>query len=310
MLRNLNKSSGGRRILGVPTVGILASTIAANTATGDNGPGLLYDDSLLAGNAGKQLRCMITGYTGTLSKLFVYEDGSFTLTGEADGSFTISYSVYADNAFVKTDTASATVGTVNASALAGTGTSTGSGSGGTVTAGSGSGATATSGTGISTGSGSGGEATGASAGSGSATDGTGTSTGTGSGGSASAGSGPDANTSSGTGTSTGSGSGGNAYGGIQVTQLSVDIIKQWCRIDGNEYDQILALNISAAIALASHETGVDYTVNPIPASVQQWIAAHCAYWIDNPGLATGRDLQVLPYVSRLLDPYRQYSGAV
>lgn len=180
MLRNLNKSSGGRRILGVPTVGILASTIAANTATGDNGPGLLYDDSLLAGNAGKQLRCMITGYTGTLSKLFVYEDGSFTLTGEADGSFTISYSVYADNAFVKTDTASATVGTVNASALAGTGTSTGSGSGGTVTAGSGSGATATSGTGISTGSGSGGEATAGN--SASAPGGVGTSIGIGSGG--------------------------------------------------------------------------------------------------------------------------------
>ncbi len=196
----------------------------------------------------------------------------------------------------------------NATVSPATGTSAGSGTGGSATGTSAG--SAGGGIGTATGAGSGGDAIGGVTGACNVGAAMGTSTGTGSGGTADVGSGPDANASSGTGTSTGSGSGGNAYGGIQVTQLSVDIIKQWCRIDGNEYDQILALNISAAIALASHETGVDYTVNPIPASVQQWIAAHCAYWIDNPGLATGRDLQVLPYVSRLLDPYRQYEGAV
>lgn len=136
MLRNqLRRAPSGRLILGTPDVGILTATIAANTATGDNGPGLLYDDSLLSGNSGKQLRCRITGYTGTLSALFVNEDGSFTLTGEADGSYTISYAVDADAVQVFTDTATVNVGAVNASAGAGTGTSTGTGTGGEATAG-------------------------------------------------------------------------------------------------------------------------------------------------------------------------------
>lgn len=181
MLRNLNQSSGGKRIMGVPQVGILAATIAANTATGDNGPGLLYDDSLLAGNSGKQLRCRITGYTGTLSKLFVNEDGSFTLTGEADGSYTISYAVDADVVQVLTDTATVNVGVVNASVGAASGTSTGTGSGGDPAGGAGTNASTAAGTGTSTGFGSGGTAVGDA--NGSAPGGTGTGAGSGIGGS-------------------------------------------------------------------------------------------------------------------------------
>lgn len=180
MLRNLNQSSGGKRIMGVPQVGILAATIAANTATGDNGPGLLYDDSLLAGNSGKQLRCRITGYTGTLSKLFVNEDGSFTLTGEADGSYTISYAVDADVVQVLTDTATVNVGVVNASVGAATGTSTGTGTGGTATVNQTG--NASGGTGTGTGSGTGGDAIGHGVGDAVAAGGSGSGAGTGSGG--------------------------------------------------------------------------------------------------------------------------------
>lgn len=124
MLRNCNRSIAGRRILGTPNVGILAATIVAETASGDNGPGLLYDEALA--NAGKQLRAKITSYTGTPGKLFVFENGSILVEGESDGAYVIAYDVLADNVTIKSDTASVTVGSIHASApgasLSGAGT--------------------------------------------------------------------------------------------------------------------------------------------------------------------------------------------
>lgn len=113
MLRNLNQSSGGRRILGVPQVGIPAATIASQTATGPAGPGLLYDTSLIYPSA--QLRAVITAWpaSGTLT---VWENGGFTLTGAADGTYSAGFDIYANNIKVGSDTASLQVGT-------GTGTS-------------------------------------------------------------------------------------------------------------------------------------------------------------------------------------------
>lgn len=219
MLRNLNQSSGGKRIMGVPQVGILAATIAANTATGDNGPGLLYDDSLLSGNSGKQLRCRITGYTGTLSALFVNEDGSFTLTGEADGSYTISYAVDADAVQVLTDTATVYVGVINASVGAASGTSIGTGSGGSATGIINS--DASGGAGTSTGTGSGGDPAGGAGTNASTAAGTGTSTGFGSGGTAVG----DANGSAPGGTGTGAGSGIGGSGNQNLTSHPHYIIK-------------------------------------------------------------------------------------
>ena len=181
MLRNLNKSSGGRRILGTPNVGLLASQIISETATGDNGAGLLYDEALA--NTNKQLRLNITS-TPSSGSLFVYENGSFELTGAADGSYAISYQYFVDNVLGGSDTATVTVGAANASASAGTGTSTGSGTGGA--------------------------ATGQVAGSGAADGGVGTSTGTGSGGLATAGN--SASAPGGVGTYIGIGSGGRARG--------------------------------------------------------------------------------------------------
>lgn len=181
MLRNLNKSSGGRRILGTPNVGLLASQIISETATGDNGAGLLYDEALA--NTNKQLRLNITS-TPSSGSLFVYENGSFELTGAADGSYAISYQYFVDNVLGGSDTATVTVGAANASASAGTGTSTGSGTGGA--------------------------ATGQVAGYGAADGGVGTSTGTGSGGLATAGN--SASAPGGVGTYIGIGSGGRARG--------------------------------------------------------------------------------------------------
>lgn len=153
MLRNLNKSSGGRRILGVPNVGIIASQIISETATGDNGEGLLYNEALA--NSGKQLRLHITA-APSAGTFFAYENGSLELAGAPDGSYTIGYQYYVDNVLGGSDTATVQVGVVNGLASGGTGTSTGTGSGGAATGGTGTSGTAAGGTGTGAGTGSGG----------------------------------------------------------------------------------------------------------------------------------------------------------
>jgi len=209
MLRNLNKSSAGRRILGTWNVGIDAATIAAETATGDSGPGLLYDESIDPANAGKQLRCRVTGYTGTSSALFVWENGAVQVIGESPGSYIISYAVDADNVQIKTDTATVSVGVVNAGAEGGTGTVTITGSGGEAIGQVN--ASSEGGTGTIAITGTGGEASGQA--NASAEGGTGTVTITGTGGEATgSSSGTDANAEGGTGTVNITGSGGEATG--------------------------------------------------------------------------------------------------
>lgn len=87
----------------------------------------------------------------------------------------------------------------------------------------------------------------------------------------------------------------------------IALVKAWSRIDGAEFDAILPTMITAATALASHETGVDYTVAAMPAAVQQWACAQVSYWIDNPGAASDRTMDPSPFLARLLDPYRTYT---
>ena len=113
MLRNLNQSSGGRRILGVPQVGIDAATIASQTATGDNGPGLLYDDAINPANVGKQLRLVVTS-PPSAGVFFAYENGSFDFSGAPDGSYSIGYNVLADKALIGSDTATVLFGPAQA----------------------------------------------------------------------------------------------------------------------------------------------------------------------------------------------------
>lgn len=137
MLRNLNRTAGGRRILGVPDVGILAATLLAETASGDNGPGLLYDDA--GAHPGAQLRARITTWPG-VGSFFVYENGAFDASGFPDGVYNIPYDVYVDNALSVSDTLTLTFGTGSASAPGGTVTGTG-----TISAGSTSGDAAASG---------------------------------------------------------------------------------------------------------------------------------------------------------------------
>lgn len=119
MLRNLNVTTGGRRILGVPDVGILAATIASQTASGTNGAGLLYDESINPANSGKQLRIDITSIPGS-GTLFVYENGSFDFDGAANGTYSIGYDWYADDVLGGADTATVVVGAADGSATGAT----------------------------------------------------------------------------------------------------------------------------------------------------------------------------------------------
>lgn len=129
MLRNLlRRSPPNRLIAGTPQIGIIASTIIAETATGDNGAGLLYDDALA--QPGRQLRVKITSWTGTPGTLTVHENGSILVAGQADGTWTIGYDWEAwaadGNLNSGSDTTTLQIGPLNATApgaaLSGAGT--------------------------------------------------------------------------------------------------------------------------------------------------------------------------------------------
>ena len=123
MLRNLNQSSGGQRILGVPQVGILAAQIAAETATGDHGPGILYNESQEAGYAGKYLRAVVTSWPAT-GALFVQENGAFEALGLPDGSHVFGYDLYVDGVYDSASAFTVAVGVVDATAAGATLTGT------------------------------------------------------------------------------------------------------------------------------------------------------------------------------------------
>jgi len=95
-----------------------------------------------------------------------------------------------------------------------------------------------------------------------------------------------------------------------VAAPSTSLVKTWCRIDGTEYDSLLPVMIAAATALASHETGVDYTTTTMPDAVQQWVAANVSYWINNPDAASAKRADPAPMLASLLDPYRTYQFTV
>ncbi|WP_028310977.1 head-tail connector protein [Derxia gummosa] len=80
------------------------------------------------------------------------------------------------------------------------------------------------------------------------------------------------------------------------------LVKSWCRIDGTEFDGQLPTMVTAATAMASHETGIDYLTEEMPEAVQQWCAAVVSHWLSNPGSEAAPS----PFMARLLDPHRTY----
>jgi hypothetical protein len=88
MWRNQMEQIGGRFIFGTPFVGLLAEQILADTATGPNGPGAMYNDGLVPGKRYRMVLANPASFPGT-----VFEDGSFI----ASASFSDTYRLYEDN---------------------------------------------------------------------------------------------------------------------------------------------------------------------------------------------------------------------
>jgi len=236
MLRNLNATYAGKRILASPTIGVLASVIAAETAEGDQGPGILYNESIDPVYAGKYLRAWITN-PPTVGSLLIAENGAIEGYDLPVGTHVFPYDLIVNDAYDSSSSFTVAVGVVNAVAEGGVGVGAGSGTGGdaagqvagTADGGTGSGtgtgtggdaagevsATAEGGIGTGTGTGSGGEAAGEV--SVTADGGTGIGTGSGTGGEAIGEAGGSATAAGGTGTGTGSGMGGEASGEISAT---------------------------------------------------------------------------------------------
>lgn len=113
----------GACVVGDRGLGLLGSVIRAATDTGTNGPGFLYNDLTVADDA-KEIRGLIL--TVPSSGVFVAdEDGSFTLTGAANGVYTFSYRLFADGVDLGTASISITLGTSGAITAAILGTVTG-----------------------------------------------------------------------------------------------------------------------------------------------------------------------------------------
>lgn len=89
MLRNLNQSASGQRILGTCKSGVLAELIPS---TGDQGPAYTYNDLTLPADNGKEIRGFILTWPSA-GTLFAWEDTSFTFIGP-DGVYTFTYQLY------------------------------------------------------------------------------------------------------------------------------------------------------------------------------------------------------------------------
>lgn len=110
-------------VLGHRGLGVLGSVIRATTATGTHGPGYLYND-LTGADDLKEIRGLIVTppSAGTFT---AFEDGSFTLVGAPDGSYSFLYRLFADGADLGTATATIDIGDFVAVTAAISGTVTG-----------------------------------------------------------------------------------------------------------------------------------------------------------------------------------------
>lgn len=99
----------GAVVYGVPGLGVLGSVIRATTATGNHGPGLLYNDWDSSADDAKEFRALVETppVAGVLN---VREDGSFTLTGAPDGAYSLVYRLFVDGVDLGTATASFNLG--------------------------------------------------------------------------------------------------------------------------------------------------------------------------------------------------------
>lgn len=107
----------GAVVFGDQGLGVLGSVIRANTATGDHGAGLLYND-WDSGDDAKEFRALIVTQPSS-GTLFVNENGSYTLAGAADGTHTLTYRLFVDGADLGAATSTFQIGSGAAGAITG-----------------------------------------------------------------------------------------------------------------------------------------------------------------------------------------------
>jgi len=90
-------------------LGQTGAYIRANTATGDHGPGYLYNDWDSSADDPKEFQGLVLT-PPVAGSLFAYEDGSFTFSGAPDGTYTFTYRLYVDGVDLGTQTATIIVG--------------------------------------------------------------------------------------------------------------------------------------------------------------------------------------------------------
>lgn len=98
----------GAVVVGDRGLGVLGSVIRSDTATGDHGPGFLFND-WDAGDDAKEFRGLIVT-PPSAGTFFAHEDGSFSLTGAPDGAYSFVYRLFVDGVDLGTSTATITIG--------------------------------------------------------------------------------------------------------------------------------------------------------------------------------------------------------
>lgn len=98
--------------------------------------------------------------------------------------------------------------------------------------------------------------------------------------------------------------------------VSLATAKLHLRVDHNDEDTLIDALILSATQLAEHELQVGIItrsgtagfggIDDVPEVIKQWILVHVGYWYANREAASDANLQPLPYVGRLLDPYRTW----
>ena len=106
MLRNLNRRTGGRRVLGIRRIGKRGDSLPA---TGTHGPSAGYGALSLPADAAKLVRFEVTAAPAS-GVLTMWEDTSFLLVGAADGTYTLQGNQYHDNVLIGAITHNITVG--------------------------------------------------------------------------------------------------------------------------------------------------------------------------------------------------------
>jgi len=99
--------------------------------------------------------------------------------------------------------------------------------------------------------------------------------------------------------------------------VSMADAKLHLRVDHSDEDSLIEALVLSATQMAEHELQVGLVtrdgtagtggVDDVPVVIKQWILVHVGYWYANRETATEVKMEALPYVGRLLDPFRTWA---